>query len=719
MKVVILAAGKGSGLGNLAAHQPKCMLQFGPETIIERQLRMLRQAGVDDSQIILVTGYRQEKLADKFPVQTVYNPYYAETDNAYSLFLALQQVDEDTLILDSDLVFDESVLLVMLGQKENTVLAKNNDNYSYGATGIVVKSNHVEEIGKHVQSSLTYESIIYLKKDTVDLWKEELAKPKNAQTWYSISLNKIVKETVFRVAVTDERIMGIDTYFDYIAAKRSFKIEDFSILVTGASGLLGKKVFHILKRRYTVNGIQHKAVPQVFPSLNLTDSQKVNAYIELNRPQIIIHTAGIAEPEICDQDKDMARELNLEVVKILVEACRKYHIKLILISTDYVFDGERSQEYSHTTERHPKNYYGETKKAAEDVVSAYENSLIIRMPILYGYNDDTDKLTFPIKVIQSLAQRQTLYLDNKQIRYPVLIDEVAFSIEAALAKTGIIHITSEFPCTKYTWGRLIAQKFGFDSVLIQEDTKSKLHNRPSHVKLEVVDRDYLVSDIQRGTDILRKQLHCVFKLIYKSDPTAYANEKNIGSYRYQLGMALGKVLPANMVNELDCVMPVPSSGLYYAMGLATELKVPYVQGLVKPDASVRSFQLADLALREQTIRSKIVPLPDFIQDKTIALVDEAIFTGITLKVVCDMLKACGARKIYICIPTPVCNYRCRQYIQPERELLLEDICEEKLKNYFGVAEVYFQVYEKFEQSIADMANICCECFEGRRNTDKV
>ena len=73
-----------------------------------------------------------------------------------------------------------------------------------------------------------------------------------------------------------------------------------------------------------------------------------------------------------------------------------------------------------------------------------------------------------------------------------------------------------------------------------------------------------------------------------------------------------------------------------------------------------------------------------------AIIDEAIFTGITLKVVCDMLKACSVGKMSIFIPTPLCRHRCAQYVQPDRMLLAEEMDKEDIKRYFGADELYFQ-----------------------------
>ncbi len=711
MKVIILAAGRGSRLGKLTEDKPKCLLNFGNETILERQIRILQSCGIKTKDIVIVAGYKRQSIQEKNPLKIIYNERYFSTDNSYSLCLAVQDLDEDILVLDGDLIFEETAVYDLLSCGGSAVLAIKAAS-DYGSTGISFSSTsmRVTGIGKHINSDAVYASMMKIVRADLPALKNRLSQDGMEKTWYTVPLNQLVRQLKLYAVFTESRILGINSYFEYIKAKRDFGIEDFSILVTGASGFLGKKVYHILKRNYTVEGVKgpNSSLPMDF--LELTDKNMVDAYFELKKPQVVIHTANIADPDVCEKNKALAYQANVETTRILTQICRARNIKLIYISTDYVFDGESCEPYYHLAKRCPKNYYGQTKCLAEDIVGEYDNSLIVRIPILYGYNDENDRITFPIKVLKNLEKAENIFLDNKQVRYPVLIDEVALKIEQALRKNGIVHITSQKPVTKYTWARTIAKEFGYDENLIHIDEASDLENRPAHIQLGISESDFIISDVETGTRILKKQQSCAFKLIYKSSPVDHIYGKVVGEYRYHLGKLLGRSLPQEILDKLDIVVPVPSSGLYYAMGMSEETKIPYLQALVKPDTSTRSFQIADISAREQIIRSKIIPIEDMLKGRTIALVDEAIFTGTTLRLVCDMVKACGAKGIYICLPTPICRNKCRQYVQPDRELLSGKIESENLKDYFKVDGVFFQPYGNFEMSVLDIKNICFDCF---------
>lgn len=77
-----------------------------------------------------------------------------------------------------------------------------------------------------------------------------------------------------------------------------------------------------------------------------------------------------------------------------------------------------------------------------------------------------------------------------------------------------------------------------------------------------------------------------------------------------------------------------------------------------------------------------------------------------------MVKACGVKKLYLALPTPICKNQCRQYVQPERRLLSQDFDENEVKNYFRVEDVFFQKQSIFQESIKDIKNLCADCFCG-------
>lgn len=216
-----------------------------------------------------------------------------------------------------------------------------------------------------------------------------------------------------------------------------------------------------------------------------------------------------------------------------------------------------------------------------------------------------------------------------------------------------------------------------------------------------------------GTQIIDHQHRCIFKLIYKLKEIDRFYGHSVAQVRHELGKCLAASVPSSIRAEIDCVCPVPKTGLYYAMGLAEGLNRPYIQGLLKSTSKERSFQIQSPDERKKFLWSKLYPLKDLIHGKCLAVVDEAIFTGATLKVVCELLWECGVKGIYLCIPSPKCRYHCNYLVHPPRPMLLEYIKENMLLDYFNCDGVVFQQDEIFRSCIERIYAGCCdECFFG-------
>nr|WP_320193022.1 sugar nucleotide-binding protein [uncultured Desulfobacter sp.] len=710
MKVVILAAGKTNYI--LKNEKiPKCLLKLNSETVIERQIRILNDFGVVNNDIFVVVGYKQELIKNTLQkdIRVIANEFFDTYDNTYSLYLGLKNIEEDVVVIDGDIVFDDKDLKKLLACEKDILSIKKTDN-RYGETGVVIDdSGKVTQIGKHIENlEYCYTGIMKLLPDTVN---ELINKIEQGyyNTWYSIPLNEILRKCQINAMMFDKLVMDINNANDYDIIKKYLHVDNELILVTGASGLLGNKLYHILKRNHNCIGIQNTSSLEDLDNLDLSDLELLESYLKIKKPTTIIHTAALADPDTCKENRELAERINIELVNNLCKLSKDMKIKFIFISTDYVFDGKLNKEYDLDAQRNPLNYYGATKVEAEDLVLKHKDSLIIRIPIIFGYNHENDKRTFVKKTIEKLRANQEIRLDNKQVRYPTLIDEIAFEIEKNLKTKGILHISSPSPTTKYKWAKQIAKIYKLDESLIHENIDSCLKDRPSKIRLKTKNECQL-SELEDTLQIMHNQQSCAFKLLYKGRANEVIYGKNVGSYRFNLGEMLKSAVPENVIDEIDSIMPVPSSGLYYAMGLAKGLKKPYVESLIKPDKKVRTFQIADIVSRERHIREKIYPIQELIRGKNIMLVDEAIFTGITLKVVCDMVKACGAGKIYIAIPTSLSKNKCHSYVQPNRDLLSQEYDETNIHRYFKIDGVFFQNSDTFIESMKDIDCVCYNCF---------
>ncbi len=150
MQAIILAAGMGRRLKELTRDNTKCMVQVNGETLIERMLRQLEVR--DLSQIVIVVGYEGQKLIDyistlhiKTPIVYVNNPIYDQTNNIYSLSLAKDYLcREDTLLFESDLIFEDAVIDELLNDPRETLALV--DKYESWMDGTCVKLGEDDSI---------------------------------------------------------------------------------------------------------------------------------------------------------------------------------------------------------------------------------------------------------------------------------------------------------------------------------------------------------------------------------------------------------------------------------------------------------------------------------------------------------------------------------------------------------------------------------------------
>ncbi len=175
MQGLILAAGMGKRLKELTQNNTKCMVKVNGVTLIDRMLHQLDRLSL--SQIVIVAGFEREKLIDYIktldistPIRFVINPIYDKTNNIYSLALAKNfLLEEDTLLLESDLIFEDSVLQALLEDPRETLVLV--DKYEAWMDGTCVKIGEDDSIESFVPGKrFVFEDIPHYYK-TVNIYK--------------------------------------------------------------------------------------------------------------------------------------------------------------------------------------------------------------------------------------------------------------------------------------------------------------------------------------------------------------------------------------------------------------------------------------------------------------------------------------------------------------------------------------------------------------------
>lgn len=223
-----------------------------------------------------------------------------------------------------------------------------------------------------------------------------------------------------------------------------------------------------------------------------------------------------------------------------------------------------------------------------------------------------------------------------------------------------------------------------------------------------------LSNLQDNKIIPFKQKYCSLRLLYKNDVNEMVFGQNVGEFRINLGKILASYIDKSLIKNLDYIIPVPSSGIFYAVGLSQNLNVPFLPALRKQEVSERSFEIINTDVRKNYLYTNMQINSYLIKNKKILLVDEAIFTGATLKVVCDILRDNQVGEIHLAIPSPKCYNQCDYLMLPKRTLLLEKIRENVINQYLNVDSLTFLPFTIYKDALYSVnQKLCLECFENK------
>ena len=170
------------------------------------------------------------------------------------------------------------------------------------------------------------------------------------------------------------------------------------LLVTGSSGLIGS-YFIRLANNYEIYAAYNSNKPfnNIPIRLDLADADSIKEIINNIRPDAIIHFAAFTDVDRCEKDKEYAKMINADSLKVIAKYANDIGSYLLHISTDYIFDGSKGN-YKEDDKPNPINYYGLTKLEGEYNVKAYAKDwCIARISSPYGLHER--KKTFPPFII--------------------------------------------------------------------------------------------------------------------------------------------------------------------------------------------------------------------------------------------------------------------------------------------------------------------------------
>jgi len=245
------------------------------------------------------------------------------------------------------------------------------------------------------------------------------------------------------------------------------------LLVTGLNGFVSGSIVAQAGKDWEVHGISRSEVPGLPKEIqahqfDLLENGKVAELFFKIKPDAVIHAAAIANIDICQNDCDLAEQINVGITRTVVDLCAQYGSKLVFCSTDSVFDGVNGH-YNETDEPHPINVYAETKvKAEQMVLAASPKNVVARLALVMGLPVYGKGNSFLADMLDKSSRHESIKFPANEIRTP--IDVV--TLGAALLELagndfgGIIHLSGNSRMTRYEMGLQIAQRVGIASDLI-------------------------------------------------------------------------------------------------------------------------------------------------------------------------------------------------------------------------------------------------------------
>ncbi len=242
--------------------------------------------------------------------------------------------------------------------------------------------------------------------------------------------------------------------------------------ITGGSGLLGERLATVAKDNDELTLVHNSNPTDNSIKCDITNEKEVKESIEKENPDVIIHCAAMTNVDLCEDETELAYKVNGDGTGYLAKAANDIDAKIIYVSTDFVFDGQRGY-YKEDEKVNPLGIYAKSKYDGEVQLEKYsDNWAIARVSVLYGWHS---RLNFTTWVIEQLRQKNEINIVTDQINSPTLADNAAEAIFkiAEKDKNGIFHSAGNDAINRFDFTKKIADAFDLDDSLINPTTSTQ------------------------------------------------------------------------------------------------------------------------------------------------------------------------------------------------------------------------------------------------------
>jgi len=296
--------------------------------------------------------------------------------------------------------------------------------------------------------------------------------------------------------------------------------EKSKLIGTGLSGLVGSRLSSIAKDIFVLKNID------VTEGIDITNRLQLTETLEHHADAVaLVHFAAftdVSRAHVENGDKDGAcYRINVVGTQNIAGACAEHGIHLIHVSTDFVFDGSKDEEYTELDTPNPIEWYGRTKLLAEEAATSTDSWTIVRIafPYVAGPAPRPDLVR---RIHRKLAEGTEVHLFTDQVITPTFADDIVKGIVvlAQIRPAGeIFHLVGSSSLSPFELGQGIADTFGLDNGLVRPSSLAeylKADPRPRQRSLRVSNAKWTAFavdnglekplSIETGLDIVRREM---------------------------------------------------------------------------------------------------------------------------------------------------------------------------------------------------------------------
>ncbi len=238
------------------------------------------------------------------------------------------------------------------------------------------------------------------------------------------------------------------------------------ILITGGNGQLGRSLVRALAV-HDVSALSHA-------ELDVSDAASVETAFRRHRPEAVVHAAALTDTARCEREPAAAHAVNAIGSENVARACATASARLIAVSTNEVFDGEKRAPYTEDDATRAINAYGASKLDGERLVAAaFTGTIIARTSWLYGDGGNN----FIEKVRAAAQAGRKLNFVTDEIASPTSTEDLAGAIRELLerdAPAGVYHLVNEGEASRYDFACEILRLAGMAGVAVDAVTTEQL-----------------------------------------------------------------------------------------------------------------------------------------------------------------------------------------------------------------------------------------------------